>query len=582
MPRDTQALTQPPATNRRTAVLKAEGEAPQTRSRLHIAPLNPELLQRYVPSTVLPLATGISYHSVQTFPEKQFGYVELPTAEAQKLKTKYNGSILKGMKVSISDAKPEKRKRKAEDDGDAGVSKEERKAAKKAKKEKKEKRKREDGVLNGIELPAERTVKRGWTEPAAESRKKDKKDRKQEPSQHKIEEAELLFKTKLPPNKKPTKEERKKSKEKKDKKDKNPKNDRNQVVVHEFEKNKAAAPAPKNSEATSSKAPTSGYVEGKGWVDADGDVVEAETRRSKRKKHAVAEASVAGKAEKTPVGKVQQLAQHDSEAKNVRTSVVNGAGESEDDDDEDESSEVSEEDDEEDDEADAQDDALGQQMLPNARPAGQMDIDSPATAVPSITVQPGSEPNSAEPGKVVHPLEALFKRPKLPTEKGKQKLAPIDTTFSFFGGGDAEAADGAAGIPIPQTPFTQQDREERTQRSAAPTPDTAAIGLRFRAPWRDNDEDDKEVEEENADGNEDDEEEQSAQLSQPTPSKTTQIDSAVDLGVAPAGKEAEESAFAKWFWEHRGETNRAWKERRRQAKKAVRYRENKAKSSRRV
>lgn len=580
MPRDTQALTQPPATNRKTAVPQAEGEAPQTRTRLHIAPFGPELLQRYVSSTVLPLATGISYHSVQTFPEKQFGYVELPTAEAQKLKKKYNGSILKGMKVSVSDAKPEKRKRKAEDEGEEDVSKEESKVKKKAKKEEKERKKREEGVLNGVELPKERTVKRGWTEPISESKKKDKKDRKQEPAQHKKEEAELLFKTELPPNKKPTKEDRKKSKEKKEKKDKKSKNDRNHVVVHEFEKTKAAAPEAEDGGAAWSKAPTSEYIEGKGWVDVDGNVVEAETRRSKRKKHAIAEASVAEKTEKTPVTKGQQPTTNGHPANSIRSAVVDRVDEDEDDGDE--SSEVSSDDEEGGDIAEAQDDALDLQTSPSAGPVAQMDIDPPATAVPSITVQPGSEPNSAEPGKDVHPLEALFKRPKLPTEKGKQKLAPIDTTFSFFGGGDAEAADGAAGVPIPQTPFTQQDREERTQRSAAPTPDTAAIGLRFRTPWRDSDEDDEEAEEEIANGDDDDDEEHVAQLSQPTPSKKTQIDSAVDVGITPTGEEAEESAFAKWFWEHRGETNRAWKERRRQAKKAVRYRENKAKSSRRV
>jgi hypothetical protein len=37
----------------------------------------------------------------------------------------------------------------------------------------------------------------------------------------------------------------------------------------------------------------------------------------------------------------------------------------------------------------------------------------------------------------------------------------------------------------------------------------------------------------------------------------------------------EESAFSKWFWEKRGDNNRAWKKRRREALRDVRKRENK-------
>jgi len=40
-------------------------------------------------------------------------------------------------------------------------------------------------------------------------------------------------------------------------------------------------------------------------------------------------------------------------------------------------------------------------------------------------------------------------------------------------------------------------------------------------------------------------------------------------------KEPAESDFAKWFWEHRGETNRAWKRRKREAVKEKRKGDNK-------
>ena len=56
--------------------------------RLHITPFTPALCKVYLAPSILPLAKNISYHAVQTFPEKGFGYVELPAMEAQKLKKK--------------------------------------------------------------------------------------------------------------------------------------------------------------------------------------------------------------------------------------------------------------------------------------------------------------------------------------------------------------------------------------------------------------------------------------------------------------------------------------------------------------
>ena len=115
--------------------------------RLHITPFTPALLKLYIPSSTLPFAKNISYHNLETFPEKGFGYVELPTMEAAKLKKKLNGSTLRGSKVRIEEAKPEKRKA-GEDAEDEEV--------KKVKRVKKEKTKKDQGVLEGIELPTGR------------------------------------------------------------------------------------------------------------------------------------------------------------------------------------------------------------------------------------------------------------------------------------------------------------------------------------------------------------------------------------------------------------------------------------------
>lgn len=59
---------------------------------------------------------------------------------------------------------------------------------------------------------------------------------------------------------------------------------------------------------------------------------------------------------------------------------------------------------------------------------------------------------------------------------------------------------------------------------------------------------------------------------------------AVDTGIDRKGEDgkgkAEESEFQKWFWENRGETNRAWKKRRKVVSKEKRQRENRKRGER--
>ncbi|KAL8955822.1 MAG: hypothetical protein Q9183_006514, partial [Haloplaca sp. 2 TL-2023] len=114
------------------------------------------------------------------------------------------------------------------------------------------------------------------------------------------------------------------------------------------------------------------------------------------------------------------------------------------------------------------------------------------------------------------------------------------------------------------TPFTQQDFQERRLRSAAPTPDTAAPSkTTFGRVWSFESGRDHSVTEEDED--------EEAVDSVETPIAPT---SAVDDG---GDGEAKESEFAKWFYEHRGENNRTWKRRRREAAKEKRQKENKNK-----
>jgi hypothetical protein len=78
----------------------------ENNTRLHINPLTPALLTTIVPPAILPNARNISYHTLQTFPERAYEFLELPSIEASKIQKKLNGSILKGTKIRIEPAKP--------------------------------------------------------------------------------------------------------------------------------------------------------------------------------------------------------------------------------------------------------------------------------------------------------------------------------------------------------------------------------------------------------------------------------------------------------------------------------------------
>jgi hypothetical protein len=552
--------------------------------RLHITPFRPDLLKVYLAPSVQPFAQNISYHTVETFPEKGFGYVELPEVEAQKLKKKLNGTILKGSKVRIEMAKPEKRKAREEADAAKEAQKEtERpsKRAKKDKKEKKERKKKEQGVLEGVELPDDRKVQRGWTEPVTKTKKdkkeKDKKDKsdkeaKKERKHSKYtKEPELLFKAKLTPVAATEVAHKDKKKAKKEKKEKN-KSKSTEVIVHEFEKNTKTPSFLKQPDVVISKKPAVDYVNGLGWVDEDGVVVEPETGKAKARRalelvDAPSEAARAWidgtskpssstpKASKDQKKKKATPPPSSSESEDDESSVVSSS--SEDEDSSDSESEESE--------------------------AEESEAESPASS-PSSAVKSREAPEATKPAasaeKEVHPLEALFKRSKpagdLLTTPTK-KLNPIDTSFTFFDNNNDDDATEVNGQPIddaPITPYTQRDIEWRGLRSAAPTPDTAAIGRRFSFDWRKNS---QEIDDDEDMGDIDVDAEQ--QLSHNTRTNASKLAGVTeeDEDATAAGENdgKPESEFKKWFWENRGDLNRAWKKRRRDALKAKRHSENK-------
>lgn len=532
----------------------------QEYTRLHITPLTPALLPTFLPPSILTVARNISYHSVETFPERAYGFVELPKMEASKLQKKLNGSILKGTKIRIETARPQKVPAPNEPEPE------------KPKKERGKKRKR-DETIPAIEI-GERSVKRGWTVPTSKVDKKgDKKDKKAKSKY--TNEKECLFKTVVPPNKLDLKEGKRRKR----------KNTREEVV-HEFEKTTKHASFLRVSKVDSSSKTASEFIEGKGWVDEDGNLIE---EVSIKRKMAAAKENIQPE-DRSSDG----LDDHEPAAMDTRSRENDAASPSDDESSEMNSSEAdssvehtnkgeqdtstlssdpsgeesessSDSSDSElelADESSTQDAETASQSVtngsrkPNSRPASSSGL--------TITIPPPA--NLATPAaesKSVHPLEALYKRPaSTPSSKVQSGSSKPDVPlFSFFGADQDEAE---SHDPVPFTPFTQREFEFRGQRSAAPTPDTAHPNKRFMWPV---DKDNDEEEEGDEDGG--------------TPSAKNK-----GKGISIGSKEGEEdgkepeSDFQKWFYEHRGETNRAWKKRRKAVAKEARQRENRKRADR--
>ena len=535
------------------------------RRRLHISPLNAQLLPTVLPTYLLQQASNISYHTIHTFPEKNYGYVDLPELEADKLKKKLNGSVLKGLKMRVELARQEKYTMEADKEL---PSKSELTPSNKARRGKA--KPREDSVIPGYELPTERKVKRGWTEPASRDanptkRRKDRADKISKPKATSLTgETECLFKTTLPPNA-PSADNVKEGKLKKRKR-----GDSNRdVVVHEFANTTKHASFLRDEYGAEGRRTASEYIEGKGWMDEDGNTVEPEPKKRQPK----LKTEEAGKrmtdskprrsrrSSKLEVPLVEVTAPKSQDVKGEAT------------DDETSSSGIS---------SDSESESevkSPENPPPNRKPnrtsarkpktknnglgiseIGNDEVDVDRVERLSITRSSAtpppvqeSQPTSAPANNQVHPLEALFKRPNnAASHTPKKPNLEVSTSFNFF---DPDADEGESqSLLIPQTPFTQQDIRQRRQRSAAPTPDTAAPGKTFGDIWADTS-DVSDVDEE------DDKEDATA-------GKTE--------GASTGSKdEKPESEFSKWFWEHRGETNRAWKRRRREAAKEKKQKDNK-------
>ncbi|TPX21138.1 hypothetical protein DIZ76_015092 [Coccidioides immitis] len=610
--------------------------------RLHITPLDAALLNTILHPTTRSLATDISFHTVQTFPESNYGFVTLPTAEAEKLVKKLNGSILKGRKLRIQEARLRREIPLEElitSPKDPGPKVTCNTAMAK-------KRKAGDDAIEGYELPSERRVKRGWTEaPDKEnrSRKADKKEQKKDSKGKKAQKSkytnnpECLFQTLPPPNKADL--------SKADKKRKRKPSDTAAVVVHEFEKLTTHPSFLRTGQDSSSKSLTNEYVDGKGWLDRSGSVKEASslktkpepTSRIRPQKRNVSKISVQITENWAPSSSEDETSSCGSSSEEESSGYSSSSSSDEalnkettndcvvppsrstskrssndkslagngdipssttlamDEASSDSTSELSDEGgvdqgnekirdrhdsiDGVDDETSSSNSSSedGTAVSSSALDGGDSHSDKEEEEIenepPTKEVQQAdTTPECVHAPKEIHPLEALFKRPASAAATPPGKAQPAaSTAFSFFGNAeensDIEDEDdyttslhGANGniVAEPQTPFTKMDLQIRAVRSGAPTPDTAAVSkVRF---WEEDEEEDSA--DVDAEGND---------RGVGTMKPTTILSKATER----KGPEADgESEFSKWFWENRGDNNRAWKRRRREAGKEKRQREN--------
>ena len=459
--------------------------------------------------------------------------------------------------MRVADARPGGKKRAAEIDG------EETPKERRAKREKSARSMKEEGTIDGVELPKGRKVKRGWVETEGEKAKLDSKVESRNSvrrSSNSQEKPECLFKTKLPSG--VTQPEGTISK-KKSKLSKN-----GETVVREFANTTKALSFLREDAPANGDKFTTEFVEGKGWVAADGSLVEAVPRSKRHKPQAKPEE----KSLKPDIKVTRPVTRSSKSAAEVlKPSEQDNSG----------------------------------SRVPSATssvstPESEDEAQEP-TCLASLSItrsSPSPPPASSPTTQAPHPLESLFKRPApkstlststYPNDsKSKSKPPPLkpslelSTSFTFFGPDD-ESINGdlsrrvvpedtqsssIEALKVPQTPFTRQDFRDRQMRSAAPTPDTAAPGKSgfgkvwgSQSPSPSDDEDPEEL----GEGNREDEDDAGS------------TDRAVG-GSKEGGKEKpaeKRSEFEKWFWEHRGETNRHWKKMRREALKGRRHEANK-------
>ncbi|KAM0816844.1 putative RRM domain-containing protein [Seiridium cardinale] len=601
-------------------------------TRLHITPLDADLLKVVVPAAVLPQARNISYHIIETFPDRRYGFVDLPIADADKLRKKLNGSTLKGTKVRIEQARPESIPQPETDAMEEAKTKKPKKEKRsKDKREKSKKRKRGAEVVEGVAIE-DRKIKRGWTvtesdkiqEKRKEKSKKskdgdgksEKKEKKREVKSKYTDSPECLFKQKLPevPSTKKTEEDVDDEPKRKKKR-----NDR-LVVVHEFEKTDKYPTFLKSTTDSTAPKPLT-FEDGKGWVDDEGNVVEgAKSKRpafSSKFKASKKEApkpvpdedddtSSSGSSSESEADEEAEVAITSNPSQKVAVKATAVAKKP---------TPVPEEDDTSSSGSSSDDEPVHVSAPAKAKPTQETESKSKRTQDDDETSSSGSSSNVddeiAAPARreesklkldtqpLTSPVSALkndSSRPKSsssatsltikipPITPAPTQVHPLEALYKRPAGADADATNGG-GFSF----FGNEDDIEDDDTNPAPSGSQVPMtpfsrqdydfrNLRSAAPTPDTAHPSRSYNlwSRSATGEDTLEEEGEEQ----------EAGDDVVMAEATASKAADKAAsnseFQNWFWEHRGDLNRSWKKRRKTASKEKRNRENRARAARAI
>ena len=529
--------------------------------RLHITPFTPELYQTLISGKSREFVSGVSFHQIKTFPESAYGYISLPDKEAQRLK-RLNGAVFKGKKLHIAIARPEKWR--LVDNMDTVTGENHRRSSKRQR----AKSSRRENVISGFELPKDRHIKRGWAVPATNGNRPNTGKRKANlTSSEAVDTSEILFRASFPSNKLPIKP-------KNDEADKKRKRPTGKITVGKSNnRRKLQSRLP-----ITDKGMVSQYIDGQGWVDGDQELVEAHIKKQRTEESSISPTQdpTIGSAGDTNDAGQSSVSSKESIMSLNETSPVQASRLSNGDVVKEETPSHSSIPPVNENTLIGRRSSLATKNFDKVQRQRQVSFalcEEDQTAKAYATA---NEVSMIEAEKEVHPLEKIFK-PSKSIDKGPI-LAPIQTSFSFFDGNNEDDKQTHESL---QTPFTIQDRRRRQIRSPAPTPDTAAIPRKASWPWAENMTkagenkkpgtaplDGHREKGENGDENDDEDENEEVKASSLPEQKDEEA-------VNHVKKVKSESDFAKWFWENRGENNRAWRRRRREAMKTERQRQNK-------
>lgn len=245
--------------------MSAEGH----NTRLHISPLDQTLLDAILHGKP---AQEISFHSIPTFPENNYGFITLPNEDAQKIMKKLNGAILRGRKLRIQPARP--RYTVNHDDGGASnrSTATTTPSTSNTPTDVSRKRRLTDNVVLGDLLPQKRHIKRAWTEPIMKRKSALPAGVKNPQRSKYTDKRECLFRIKLPPNKLDAmdKEVAKPTPQTKSKRS----GPIREVTVHEFAKTYKHPSFIRSDAAVVDSALTHLFDDAVGWLDRLGHVKE--------------------------------------------------------------------------------------------------------------------------------------------------------------------------------------------------------------------------------------------------------------------------------------------------------------------